>query len=434
MAGDERRGESWAKLCKQTPSGAIDGANVYNIKVALRHAPEWRRVLAFNEFTLRVVIKCEIPAAGDPVIRPLPRNLEDHDVTAALAWFHEKGILVRKNMLYDMLLQEARDHGSFHPVRDFFAEVSAGEEPPEVPSALNAWRINPDLPDADALSLLLPVGFGADDKPLNRAIGRAFMVSMVRRVYFPGCQHDHLPVFIGKQGIRKSTTLAELVGAEWFTDHLPDLHSKDALIQLHGKLLIEWAEMGALRRTQIERTKAFITSRKDTFRPPYERTAIDVPRTCCFAGTSNDDDFLDDATGGRRFWPVECELVDREWIAANRALIWRLAVQAEAQGEDNWITAIDLQRELEDLQAEAQRRDPWEDLIVDFATSCAPDGVHINSDFIFQAVGVDSKDQHNGHMQRVANILKRNGWHRKQMRNSRAGRRRLWFPKAEEAG
>lgn len=428
-----KRGASWEKLCTRTPAGAIDGANVHNILVALRHAPEWRGVLAFDQFAQRVTIRHEIPAAGEPVVRQLPRMLDDHDVTAALEWFHAQGMVARKTLLYDALLIEARDHGSFHPVRDFFDEVTAGDEPREVPSTVNADRIDPNLPTADALSLLLTVGFGADDTPLNRAIARNFVIGMVRRVLEPGCQHDHLLVLIGEQGIRKSSGLALLVGREWFTDHLPDLHNKDALIQLHGKLLIEWSEMSALKRAQIERTKAFITSRKDTFRPPYGRATVDVPRTCCFAGTSNEADFLDDASGARRFWPVECELADCEWIAANRALIWRLAVQAEAQGEDSWVTAIDLQRELEDVQADTQRRDVWEDRVMEFVTSRAVVGVNINADFIHQAVGVPIADQHNGHMQRVASILKRNGWHRERKRKRGAGQRRLWFPKAEQA-
>jgi predicted P-loop ATPase len=336
-------------------------------------------------------------------------------------------------MLYDALVIEARDHGSFHPVRDFFNAVSAGDESGETPSTINDQRISADLPAADVLSLLLILGFGGDDTALNRAISRAFMISMVRRVLQPGCQHDHQLVLIGEQGIRKSSGLALLVGQQWFTDHLPDLHNKDALIQLHGKLLIEWSEMGALKRTQIERVKTFMTSRVDSFRPPYGHANVDVPRTCCFAGTSNDDDFLDDPTGARRFWPVHCEQVDLAWIAANRELIWRLAVLAESQGEDGWITATDLQGELKGVQADAQRRDPWEDKIMDQAAGRTVDGINLNADFVFAAVGVPIKDQHNGHQQRVANILKRNGW-RRQRRRDGTGRYRLWFPKAGRAG
>jgi predicted P-loop ATPase len=429
--GANGRGPSWANQCTRTRAGAIDGANVHNVLIALRHAPEWCDVIAFDAFARHVVIRREIPAGGKAATRNLPRMLEDSDVLAALEWFHAQGMVaLRKGMLHDAMLLHARDHGRFHPVLDYFHEVLTAEEPREVPSIINGHRIDPDQ-SGNALSLLLTLGFGAADTPLNRAISRAFMISMVRRVRQPGCQHDHLLVLIGDQGIGKSGGLAMLVGAEWFTDHLPELHSKDALIQLRGKVLIEWAEMGALRRSQVERSKMFITSRIDTFRPPYERAAVNVPRACSFAGTSNIGDFLDDATGGRRFWPVECERTDLTWIEANRSLLWRLAAEAESAGEDGWITATDLQDELIKHQADAQRPDVWEDYVRDYASKRAVDGVHINADFLLGALSIPIKDQHNGHMQRVAAILKRAGWER--ARRSRAdGQARRWLPKTSQ--
>src|SRR5262249_27579827 len=143
-------------------------------------------------------------------------------------------------------------------------------------------------------------------------------------------------VLIGDQGIGKSTGLRTLVGDQWFADSMPDLHSKDARLQLHGKVLIEWSELSALGKSTNETVKNFITSPIDTFRLPYDRATSDVPRSCSFAGTTNISDFLTDPTGGRRFWPVRCRVVDREWIANNRRLIWRLACEAEAAGEPNW--------------------------------------------------------------------------------------------------
>jgi hypothetical protein len=54
--------------------------------------------------------------------------------------------------------------------------------------------------------------------------------------------------------------------------------------------------------------------------------------------------------------------------------------------------------------------------------------VHINADFLLGALSIPIKDQHNGHMQRVAAILKRAGWER--ARRSRAdGQARRWLPK-----
>jgi putative DNA primase/helicase len=222
-----------------------------------------------------------------------------------------------------------------------------------------------------------------------------------------------------------------LIGSEWFTDDMPDLRSKDARLQLRGKLLIEWAEMIAANRSQADRIKAFITAREDTFRAPYGRTTRSVPRVCSFAGTTNFPDYLDDSSGGRRFWPVECSEVDVQWIAANRRLLWRLACEAEALGEDSWIAAADLQSEVIERQAEAQRADPWEERVL----AKASPGVNINGAFVMMAVGKAEADQTNGDLQRVAKILRNNGWWRERKREGEqktVGERRRprrWYPK-----
>ena len=156
------------------------------------------------------------------------------------------------------------------------------------------------------------------------------MISMVRRIRQPGCQHDSMLVLIGKQGTRKSSGLRALVGTQWFTDEMPMPGTKEAGLELHCRVLVEWGEMAAFKGAEAERVKAFITRRVDRFRQPYGRAAEDHPRTCSFAGTSNIEEFLDDTTGGRRYWPVICGAVDVEWIAVSRTLLWRQACEARS--------------------------------------------------------------------------------------------------------
>lgn len=79
---------------------------------------------------------------------------------------------------------------------------------------------------------------------------------------------------------------------------------KDAYEQLQGNWIIELAEMAATRKAEIEQIKQFVSKQEDTYRAAYARRTQSHPRQCAFFGTTNDDEFLRDPTGARRFWPV----------------------------------------------------------------------------------------------------------------------------------
>ena len=63
-----------------------------------------------------------------------------------------------------------------------------------------------------------------------------------------------------------------------------------------------------MRKTDINAIKAFVESRHDTRRFAYDRFAKTVPRHCTLAITVNDDHFLRDMTGNRRFWILHSPL------------------------------------------------------------------------------------------------------------------------------
>ena len=65
------------------------------------------------------------------------------------------------------------------------------------------------------------------------------------------------------------------------------------------------SELTATRKADVEAVKQFISKQEDTYRMAYAKRTVSYPRQCIFFGTTNDNEFLQDRTGNRRFWPVE---------------------------------------------------------------------------------------------------------------------------------
>jgi len=109
--------------------------------------------------------------------------------------------------------------------------------------------------------------------------------------------------------------------------------------------------------------KQAVTASVDTYRTPYARNAKDHPRMCIFVGTTNQDHYLGDITGARRFWPLHCGKIDLEGIVENRDQFFAEAVQLFNKGEQ-WYQVP----EVETLAEQEKRRvcDEWEDVIHDW--------------------------------------------------------------------
>ncbi|HSH42569.1 MAG TPA: VapE domain-containing protein [Arenicellales bacterium] len=95
-------------------------------------------------------------------------------------------------------------------------------------------------------------------------------------------------------------------------------------------------ELQAFNKSDRNKIKAAISAQEDTYRPSYGRYARQFPRQCIFVGTTNDDAYLKDETGARRFLPVRCGEVALDSLASVRDQLWAEADARYLAGETFW--------------------------------------------------------------------------------------------------
>jgi putative DNA primase/helicase len=194
-------------------------------------------------------------------------------------------------------------------------------------------------------------------------VGAKTLVAAVARAFQPGCQVDTMTILEGPQGLLKSTVW-RVLGGEWFTDAYLHLQDKDAFAIIQGMWIVEWSELEALTRAEASTVKRFLTTHKDRYRTWYGRRAGDVPRTCVFVGTVNQEEYLKDIEN-RRFWPVRCGRIDIAALRRDRDQLWAEAVRWYRRGLSWWVRPRE--RKLFEVQQESRYiYDALEDKIVEY--------------------------------------------------------------------
>ncbi|MCI0548166.1 MAG: PriCT-2 domain-containing protein [Candidatus Rokubacteria bacterium] len=264
---------------------------------------------------------------------------------------------------------------------------------------------------------------GAPPGPYTSAVCRLMLVGAVARAFVPGVKHDCLPVLESpEQGVGKTSTV-KILGGEYTLEGLGtgDLHSRDVVATLIGKWFVELDEMEVARKADVQALKGFLSKTEDRARLAYERTARDFPRRCVFVGTTNEEEYLKDDTGNRRFWPLRVGLerpIDLEGLQAERDQLFAEAVRV-------WLAdprpqALVLPRELWGKAAEEQgarlQTDGWEAELAGYLEGLEQDPdrprpVRVTMrELMLGALDLEIAHVGQREPRRIAGILKRLGW------------------------
>ncbi|MDT0635077.1 VapE domain-containing protein [Spectribacter hydrogenooxidans] len=388
-------------------------ATLHNLQLILEHDDRMAGLLRLDEFANKAELTREPPFGGNP------REVSDAEVVELAAWFgapETYAMNVGVNQMHETVSMVAA-RNKVHPVRSWLQAMAWDGEP----------RIDAMFPDI----------FNAKDNEYTRKVARNFFISAVARVMRPGCKADLMLILEGAQGAGKSTAIELLAGPEWFVVQSEPPEAKDFYQILQGRWIVEIAELQSFSKAQVSRVKQAISTPVDVYRASYGRLPREYPRQCVFVGSTNEDEYLRDPTGARRFMPVRVHSVDLEALRLQREQLWAEAVHRFDQGETWW----DLPASAEEEREDRYRHDSWAEPLLAWLDGEADyerypdtrpaDGVQqaTMDDLLTWGLGLDRARHGPQEQQRVGAILKRAGWERVQRR--RDGRRQYVYQRPE---
>lgn len=330
LSAGAETGLGWISLMEVNEEGAFR-PTLHNVKLIVRNDPRFAGLAQINEFTQEMVQRIapghkepRRKNQAKPVLQLDGRIWEVADPLNGTLWSDDRdfsmrslieaprtqggyGIKVSDRDLKAANTIAANDH-PFHPVREYLDGL--------------AW-------DGKKRVERLFIDFlGSEPNAYTMDVARLMMIGAVTRVFEPGHKFDFAVILEGLQGKRKSTFI-QVLGRRWFAELDGDFHDPKMMIELmQGAWILELPELTGFQRSDVQAIKAFISRQKDRARLAYARRAGEFPRQCIFIGSTNDNNYLRDDTGGRRFWPMRCHVAEINTDALEKIVdqLWAEAV------------------------------------------------------------------------------------------------------------
>lgn len=352
--------------------------NITNLMIFLKNVRELGNTIRWNEL------------AQHAEWNGLP--LTDHDMVDIRLILEANQYEPNVSDLLPAVMRHAREN-AYHPVRDYLRSLKW-----DGTRRLDHWLQN---------------CLGAPDAEFVRTVGRKTLIAAVARAFKPGCKVDTVLVLEGDQGLKKSTAIAALFGEDWAAEsvNLFDQHNKMVMAMM-GAWVVELAEFIAIAKKDQNTVKGMLSMRSDRVVLPYAKMASDHPRQCIFFGTINPGEggYLTDATGNRRYWPVEVTKVDIELIMSRRDQIWAEAYRAFLADEPWWLDAEQEKLAMRQV-ASREKYDIWDEVL---EAKLIDNGVYTTTlAAALQAIGVPSERMDDRAKDRVASCLRRLGFESK---------------------
>lgn len=391
-----KKNNDWVyKLRKNNDGKLLPTTN--NVSLILENDERWAGVLQYDRFTYDVVKTRPPPFVHNSRVG----EWQETDTTRLNGWLAQAYDFEPREDMTIKAVKEVSEMLGRHPVQEYLHGLKW-----DGTKRLSHWM-------ADLL--------GAEQNEYTAAVGTKWMIGAVARVHAePGrlVKMDNVLILEGGQGAGKSTVVA-LLAKPWSAESHFDIGSKDGYQQLRGVWIYELAELDAFNKAESTKAKAFFTTSEDNYRPSYGHRTQKFPRQVVFVGTTNQDQYLKDVTGNRRYWPIRCGEINLQALEKIRDQLWAEALHLYRAGTPWWV----LPTESDVFHYEQENRfqdDAWESVIVDYLNTPEQRTTehYSTAEILRDALGFQVHQMKPPEMTRVGLLMKRIGWTKTRFRKN----------------
>ena len=228
---------------------------------------------------------------------------------------------------------------------------------------LNYIETNDNITPVD-IDNLASEYLGTND-PLYDEMLAVALIGAVARAFEHGCQMDYVICLKGEQGLKKSDFWRVLAG-DYFCETQQE-QQKDLRMAMNCCWIFEYPEIECFTRQKNSgSTKSLITQRNDDFRPPFASSMGKYPRKSILVGSLNENEFLVDKTGSRRFYIIDLphnpdigEKLDIDKLTRDRERIFKAAIIAHRNGRKPMLP-LELQNESNRRNIDFEHEHPYQ--------------------------------------------------------------------------
>lgn len=259
-------------------------------------------------------------------------------------------------------VRKLANENKFHPIKDYLEEV---------------YEKYKDQLDHELFNNISSRFFGTDKDIYNTYMAKT-LIGAVGRVYQPGIEIHSVTVLHGRQGVGKTRFWKELSNKDWFCDSIDfETNSRDELLKLRSSWFVELGELASIfGKKKIEDMRKFIERGTDKYREPYAVDSKEYKRRSILVGTVNEDDFLNDKEGDRRYWviPLNVKSVDFKLLKEVKDMLWAVAYHywKQAESTENPADILHLSEEeaifREEINSEFRSESPYKENIIPVIT------------------------------------------------------------------